>query len=217
MFKIMIALFYIILSVNSFAYEVKFIENEWKVLSFDNIKTHKINFLIDRLEVVVSKSAAPLIYKFEKPLNVKKVELQTRIQGYINFDGKEGDKNVDDAYLRVGLIIKGNKTLNFFQRAVAPRWVKALYEVGQGDDGVDKILFLTSFERSELFHTSRSHDNQSYYEEIFAFKRSGNTINGIFDLPESVKIIGLWLSSDGDDTLSQFSINIKSLQFFDEI
>lgn len=214
MFRIMIALNYIFLSVDCFAYEVKFIENNWKVLSFDNIKTHKINFLIDRLEVLVDESAAPLIYKFEKPLNVKKIELLAGIQGQINFGGKEGDKSVDDAYLRLGLIIKGDKKLNFFQRAISPRWVKELYEVGQSHDGVDKILFLTSFEQAELFSTKRSHDNESFYDEVFAFKRSGDFISGVYELPEAVSIIGLWLSSDGDNTNSKFVLTLSKLYFY---
>jgi hypothetical protein len=194
--------------------------DNWKQLEYRNILPNKISTIIengDHLKISVFQSASPLIYKFENPKKIKSITLKAVLNsGGLNFNGvKQGDKNGDDFILRLGFVAKGNNQLNFFQKLTAPNWVMELYKLGDEKTGVDKIYFY-NLASSDITWAERIHPLSNLISEKIVGKIIDKKIEFKFDLDSSKEYLGVWISSDGDDTKSKYELQIDQLAI-DEI
>lgn len=189
--------------------------NHWKQFEFRSIKPNVVtttNQNGDHLKISVSESASPLIYKFEKSKKIKSISVEaTLLSGDLNLHGiSQGDSGADDFILRVGLVAKGNQQLNFLQKLVAPIWVKELHKLGKDSTGIEKIYFY-NVSSGDLSWQERTHPKTRLISEKIIKKIDGNKIEFTL-IPDTKKeYLGLWISSDGDDSKSSFEIQIDKI------
>lgn len=189
--------------------------NSWKQFEFRNIKPNAVTTVNqngDHLKISVSESASPLIYKFEKTKKIKSFTVEaTMLSGELKFHGiPQGELGADDFILRVGLVAKGNQQLNFLQKIVAPVWVKELHKLGKDSSGIEKIYFF-NLASENLSWKDRVHPRSKLIAEKIVKKIDGNKIQftALTDLEK--EYLGLWISSDGDDTKSSFELQIDKV------
>jgi hypothetical protein len=145
---------------------------------------------------------------------VQGIKVKGSINGLINLpeQGVQGEKTFDDFALRIGLVIKGDKRLNWFQRSVAPEWVLTLYGLAPKKVGIDQILFLAATQQDEKLDTQRAHPLSDLINEKFVWKLDQEgEFSFEVDLPESKDVLAVWLSSDGDDTDSVYQITYNEI------
>jgi len=188
----------------------------WKQLEYRNLKPNTISTIKDNgehLKISVSDSASPLIYKFEQAKKLKSFHIKaTILQGNLNFKNiKQGDKQADDFVLRVGLVAKGNRTLNLWHKISAPRWISELYKMAKDGEGIDKIYFY-NVASDNLNWNERVHPLSELISEKIVGKIVDNKIDVKVNLDGQKDYLGIWISSDGDDTKSKFEISIDEIQ-----
>jgi hypothetical protein len=188
----------------------------WKNLSYSSIPKHKsVEYKDTGLKIKINKSAMPLIYPFKQSKKIKSLT----VTGFAHSIPKlnkslQGSKGNDDYILRVGLVLKGKKTLNWFQKSVSPKWVTTLFSLAPKNQGVDKIEFYNIYQDKRLKNISRVHplgkglleDINVYYQASpgkFSFKKEFKNIKDV---------LAVWISTDGDDTGSKFEIEINEIK-----
>jgi hypothetical protein len=189
----------------------------WHVLTFRKITPNVVNFGAEGLKVAVKSSASPIIYKLPSVTEVETIRVQGRIKGGLKIDLskiKQGDKGHDDFVMRVGLVVPGEKKLNFFQRQIAPKWVLQLHALAPKNSGVDRIEFFNMYSDDRLKGQSRKHPLSDLLFENFVWSSPSSTkdFDVQYTLPKKLQAAAVWLSIDGDDTQSDYSIEITSLQ-----
>jgi|GEM_PF-862296 len=189
-------------------------EDKWKLLSYSSIPANVVTFKEEVMTLEVKNSASPIIYPLPQGLVIKSISLDLFIDGEISLDKvKQGQKGADDFRFRLGLVYEGEQTLNFFQRAVAPKWITEMHALAGKNQGVDKIIFFNTYQDSTLAGQSRVHPLSDLLIENFSLLVGDDkawqsiTIN---EVPKG-RVLGLWLSSDGDDTNSSYEIRLKKL------
>jgi hypothetical protein len=180
----------------------------WEVLSYKGIPENEVSSDSGKLIIKVNASAGPIIHPLPKSIVIKSLSVNARVIGEINTGNfVQGQKGADDFVFRIGLVLEGNKTLNFFQKAIAPSWIKKLHSLAKGSQGVDSIYFYNVVSQKELVGQSRSQENYS----IFLSSENKTFELNLKDLP-SRKVLALWISVDGDDTKSKFTTIIDSIR-----
>ena len=192
----------------------------WKELRFNSIPANKVTYDQSFLQIEVNQSASPLIYRFERIKNVDEVSLQLEISGQMNQDQFKKWKDFEeDSYLRVGLIATGSKRPSRLKLFFAPDWVKTLFSLAPEGVGLDQIHFFNVAVQSHLIGKRRNHAKSEYIsEEILIARENRQERISVQIRPTSpMKITGFWLSADGDDSRSNFSLKIKNFQFNENI
>lgn len=195
-------------------------KDQWQVLSYRKIPSHQIQFSSSGMEIKVNKSASPVIYPVSPVRIIKGVQVTGQIEGGLNIpQGKtQGTQGADDFVFRLGLVVKGNKKLSWIQRQVAADWVKQLFKLAPPDRGIEKIYFLNVVQQSSEKGKERIHPLSSLIEEKNVWELAFNkeikkqSFSWEYLLSQPLEIVALWISSDGDDTQSQFTLWIKNLQ-----
>ncbi|MCB0341800.1 MAG: hypothetical protein KDD59_06105 [Bdellovibrionales bacterium] len=194
--------------------------NGWQNLTYRKIPANKVVFDSEGLTIDVDKSASPLIYPLEKALAVNAVEVKLKIEGDLKFKQKmrQGQKKADDFRFRLGLVLKGENRLNFFQKAIAADWIKKLYSLAPEGVGIDKIYFLNLVDQTDLIGNTRQHPLSELISENMQWSIEHNESTEPFALKAKLDgphdVLAIWLSSDGDDTLSKYKVNVKSISLF---
>lgn len=207
----------ILISSPSFALDIPLQLNDenWQSLHYKNIDPNVITQKEQGFEIQVNNSASPLIYVFVQPLLIQNIKVSGSMGDLptIPADLTQGDKNADDFPFRIGLVLAGDKTLNFAQKLIAPNWVKTLYALAPKGYGIDHIAFLNLANPEEISWQSRDHPASKglFNETIVAHIQPHEDFELKHDLPQSSEVIALWISADGDDTHSSFSLNLKSI------
>jgi hypothetical protein len=187
----------------------------WEVLSYKGIPENEVSSDSGKLIIKVNASAGPIIHPLPKSIVIKSLSVNARVIGEINTGNfVQGQKGADDFVFRIGLVLEGNKTLNFFQKAIAPSWIKKLHSLAKGSQGVDSIYFYNVVSQKELVGQSRSHPLSKLLKEnysIFLSSENKTFELNLKDLP-SRKVLALWISVDGDDTKSKFTTIIDSIR-----
>lgn len=187
----------------------------WNVLAYKKIPPHRVQFSETGLHVDVKKSAAPVIYKLPKEMKVSELEVTGRIEGVLKLSGRQGEKKQDDFLLRVGLVVRGDKKLNFIQRRLAPRWVLELHQLAPEGGGVDRIEFFNVVSDPALQGRSRRHPLSDLLVENFIWTDADIKDDGAFSFRTAIKktldVVAVWISIDGDDTGSEYKVNLTSL------
>lgn len=192
---------------------LSFDENDFENLSFSSLEPNQYTFTDERLTISVDGSASPLIYPIDAPRKFQKLRFTAKKTGVLNLkSSQQGSEANDDFALKVGLVFEGNKTLNFFQRAVAASWITTLHDLAPEGTGISKIHFYSIFQDESLANTSRQHPlSDLLHEEYVGKPDESGYINVSIDIKEDKKVLAVWISADGDDTESRYQIELNSL------
>ncbi len=184
----------------------------WQNLEFRNIKPNKVEFGASGLTVKVDHSASPLIYPLPQTLSVRKIHAELEIEGELK---ELTEEFPEDAYLRIGLVSPGSRQLGFFERQMAPLWIKRLFALAPKNSGIDKIYFYNLTHREQWVGKSRTFPKSKdlLFETIVAAKPKGQR-QMVFEhrLKEALSTSALWISIDGDNSQSTFNIRIRKLE-----
>jgi len=194
-------------------------EQYWQTLEYNNIRTNTVTELEQGLQIQVDASASPLIYVFDQPQTIQQVSVKGMMGRLpaIPSGLKQGEKGADDFPFRLGLVLEGDKTLNFAQKLIAAQWVKILFSLAPEEAGIDQIMFLNlaNAGKAANFEIQREHpDSKGLYTETIVKQVSADE-KFYFDytLAMPVKVIALWISSDGDDTGASYSLTVNSISY----
>lgn len=191
--------------------------NQWQVLKYNNLPSHKVVFTDSGLLVDVKSSASPLVYPLKSTTPVNKIRVSGTIEKKIIFKNLQGSKNNDDFALRIGLVVKGKQTLSFAKKLVAPSWVKSLFALAPKGTGVDHIYFLNAAQDENAHGKIRNHPLSKLIKEnnkwLLKFDKNGIAkFDFSTELPSPKKTLAIWISIDGDDTKSNFKTKITNLK-----
>lgn len=186
----------------------------WQSLSYDKIQPNKIEFKTTGLSIQVKSSASPLIYPLPNPRKIRGFKARLLIRGEMNASAGAWE---EDSYLRFGFVTAGSRRLNFFEKLTAAKWVKKLFELAPSGSGIDKIYFYCIGTGKMILGARRVHPQSKLMEEsIIANKHAGpEPLLVSYSFPEAREVAALWLATDGDDTQSEFTVEIQSLELIE--
>lgn len=190
---------------------------DWQVLEYSNLKPNQVTFSDSGMTVSVNHSASPIIYPFPETRTIRQIELEGSISNLIELSGGiQGNKGNDDFSLKVGLVVKGDKTLGSLQRMFSPKWVKTLFDLAPAGTGLDHIHFLSAVQFPELVgkHSSTQDSDLFYDEYIWLIDKPGE-FKLKHQLEESLSVIAIWISIDGDDSQSKYTTVINKITVSD--
>ncbi len=195
----------------SFAYNLDLSTNKWKIVNYSKIPSNEITNIDNSLQITVNNSSSALVFPFKEPISIKSLFIKAKLEGNINYHNLQpGNEGADDFPLRVGLILKGDNTLNIFQKALAPRWLIELDTIANKKGGFDKIHSFVFYTETPPFK-SRSHPLSSHFYEELATRF--NNLKAEYTTSINLKdAIGIWMSADGDDTKSSFKVTVEAIQ-----
>ena len=193
----------------SLAETVIFDKPKWSVLAFNKIPQNQVTFTEGQLEVKVDKSAGPLVYKLDAPLLVSDFVLKGELSGAKIPEKSSFD---EDSVLRFGLVVTGDKKLTAAKRLFAADWIIKLFSLAPKGTGLDKIYFFNSTDREGLVGKNRPHPKSELISEevIKVIDRQGQ-FEISHNLAKPLEAAAIWLSIDGDDTKSAFTIKLKEI------
>ncbi|MBT8086873.1 MAG: hypothetical protein KJO46_02505 [Gammaproteobacteria bacterium] len=191
----------------------------WEPLTFSSIEPNRVAIDNGALRISVQSSASPLVHRLEKPTRITGISVAASWSGRLELaeGATQGEKGADDFVLKFGIVEAGDQTLNWLQRRIAASWIKRLYSLAPRGTGVRRINFLSTTQQPELLGTRRTHPLNGLLQEerITLLKRPGAfAMTHRFDEP--VDVLGLWISSDGDDTGSSFDLVITRIELHGE-
>lgn len=185
----------------------------WKQIPYGSTPTHTLSSE-KGLKIEVEKSASALVYQFEAPKKIKSIEIELTQKGSIDYKEKKmGEKGGDDFPLRLGLVMSGTKKLSWSQKLIAPGWVKELYKLAPKNSGLDRVYYFVIAQEKPRY-SKRFHP----FSELLEEEVVGVIRDGVFKAsltPPEGEVLGFWLSSDGDDTKSSFTLTINKLVIHD--
>lgn len=186
----------------------------WQVLEFRRIAPHRIRFSAAGLEMKVESSAMPVIYPLPKAARVAAVRVKGRVAGTLRLPpGRQGEPGFDDYAFRIGLVAPGERTLNFVQRPLAAPWVRRLFDLAPPGGGISRIHFLNVGAAGEPVGRRRQHPSSDLLEEqVVAALPADGRLDFTHTLERPLDTIALWLSSDGDDTASSFTVLVEEIE-----
>ncbi|MEM9401309.1 MAG: hypothetical protein AAGA44_02340 [Pseudomonadota bacterium] len=186
----------------------------WTVLSFSSIPPNEVSVVDGALSIKVRASASPLIYGFDTPTTLTAITVVGEWQGELRIpDGVvQGDKGADDFVLKFGVVEAGDRRLNFFQRRIAADWIKQLFKLAPKDSGVERINFLSTTQQADQLNNRRTHPlSDLLYEARILHLAEPGRFTMSYEFAEPVETLGLWISTDGDDTGSNFDLRLESI------
>lgn len=196
--------------------KISFQEDSWISLNFRGIPQHSITYSPQKMTIEVRSSASPLIYSLESFPSLSQISVKGRVSQLVKVSPseKQGDENLDDFNLRVGLVLLGENTLRWYQRATAPGWVKQMFDLAPSGQGIDHIYFLNAVLSPQKLNQTRTHPLSEYIREENAWlmNQTGEfSYTHSFETPQ--KIGALWISVDGDDTQSDFDLDFTEISY----
>ncbi len=192
----------------------------WQTLVYKNIPANTVRqgTTDTSIEIEVNASASPLIYVFDRPQTMESISVNGEIIGElpdIPAGLQQGAPGADDFAFRIGLVIAGDKRLNFVQRLIATDWVTTLYGLAPKGEGIDHVRFLNLANPGSITWQQRTHpDSKGLFVETIAGRMiSDGRFELSYRLPVAQRILALWISSDGDDTDSKYIVRLNSIQY----
>ena len=179
-------------------------------IEFKRIKQSRYSFHDQQLQVDVEGSASFLMKSFDSVRKVRQVSFKWQNTGVLKIKDAqhEEQKQGDDAVFKLGLLLEGSDS---FSNPFVPAWVKR----------VDGLLKYPSEDMIYLVADSKHVPGQRwanpYNKRVTMIAidsvddaQSWQQSSYYFDTP--VNVVGLWLMSDGDNTASSFTVNIKDIK-----
>jgi hypothetical protein len=187
---------------------------KWQVLQYSSLPPHRIRFSQAGLEMRVEGSAMPLIYPLASRMRVSHLRVKGRVDGSLRLPpGRQGEKNFDDYVFRIGLVEPGERTLNFVQRQFAAAWVRKLFELAPKGTGISKIHFFNVGADKAHIGRQREHPlSDLIVEKVLAVPQADGRFDFVHTLDRPLETIAVWLSSDGDDTASKFTVLVERIE-----
>ena len=190
----------------------------WQLLEYNRLPPNRVEFTEQGMRVHVDRSASPIIYPLPAPRQVKRISISGRLDGLLDVEPRlQGQQGEDDFSLKLGLVVSGDKTLNFLQRLVSADWVRRLHDIAPEGSGIDRVLFLNAVQSEPLLGQTRRHPLSSLLHEryVWLIDRSG-PFRLDYELDQATEVVAVWLSIDGDDSQSRYSMLIEDLRLHGE-
>ncbi len=190
-------------------------QGNWKLDAYSKISPNSVSFSQKGISIKVNNSAGPLLYYFDHPIKLKQIKIAGEFKGLPTFldYSLQGEKGYDDYPLRVGLILDGDKKLSIVQKVFSPEWIKRLYNNISPERGIDYIQFYNVTQNPSQVGKSRIHPlSDLLHENFFAYLKERGLFSYDIKTDVSQNVSGIWISSDGDDTHSQYEVDISNLQ-----
>lgn len=194
---------------------IDFNSDKWQALEYSSLPPHKIQFLSNKMFITVFGSASPLIYPMANdPQAITKISIKGHVDQLVQIakPDQQGKKGFDDFNLRVGLVLLGSTKLSWLKRTVAPKWVRKMFDLAPKNQGIDHIYFLNAVLSPLLLNQKRTHPLSEYIKEEYVWlmdKTGAFSYSKEFQKPQWTG--ALWVSVDGDDTKSNFQIEIQEI------
>lgn len=167
------------------------------------------------LVVTVKKSASPLFFKMSETKKIKGFKITGEFRGLPKFNDitLQGKKGSDDYPLRIGFVIPGKKTLSGLYKLVAAQWVKRIYGLLPQGAGLDHVEFFNVSQNAAELGIKRTHYSSDLLKEnIIAIQKAPGTFSVEHSLKEPIDALAIWISIDGDDTLSDYSVVLSTIE-----
>lgn len=189
--------------------------DKWQIDKYSGIPANQVSFSAAGLEVKVKESSNPMIYPLAPKTQISAFRIAGEFRGLPKFTepSRQGEKGFDDYPLRVGLILPGDKTLSGVKKLFAPGWVKNLYAKIPEGTGLDHVHFYNITQNPAQVGIARVHPGSDLIQEEFIEKVSAPgpfTIE--YKLKKPIEALALWLSIDGDDSKSEYSVLISQFE-----
>lgn len=188
---------------------------DWKIEKYSNIKSNEISFSDIGMLVKISSSASPIVFKLESKVIVTDFKVRGEFHGLPQFKdvAKQGQINQDDYALRIGFIVPGEHRLNGLKKMLAASWVRHLYEQVPNGMGLDRVQFYDITQNREQVGKSRVHPlSDLIHEEFFDSVGKAGVFKFEYKLKQPIEAVAIWISIDGDDTQSEYSVLISSIE-----
>jgi hypothetical protein len=188
---------------------VSFHEEKPKSIIFDHGKPTEYEIGRYEIKAEVANSSSALFLPFKEITTIQHFCFLWRESGKLNISPGQAlsSKEVDDAYVRLGFLISGAPSfLPFF----APTWIKNLTRLTSLSS--DRMLsFLASIELSKTLVWPSPY-SKSITNQIIPWQTRKDGWKYFFHKFErSQSVIGLWIQSDGDNTVSNFTAWIRDI------
>jgi hypothetical protein len=156
----------------------------------------------------------PVIYPLRFPMAVGAVRVKGRIEGALRVPPeRQGEAKFDDYSFRFGLVEAGERTLNIFERQLAAAWVKKLFELAPKGGGISHIHFFNlGTDRSQIGRERQHPLSDLILEKVVAVPGPDGRFELVHALDPPLQTIAVWLSSDGDDTGSKFTVLVEEIE-----
>lgn len=186
----------------------------WQILQFRSIPPHHVRFTKTGLEIRVERSAMPVIYPLPSCIAVKSVRVKGRIEGALRVPPeRQGEKGFDDYAFRIGLVEAGDRTLNVFERQFAAPWVRKLFDLAPRGGGISHIHFFNlGTDRSQIGRERQHPLSDLILERVVALPAPDGRFELVHTLNPPLQTLAVWLSSDGDDTGSSFTVLVEEIE-----
>jgi len=181
-----------------------------KHLKFKGLKSTVYQVNADGIEIKVDGSASALIIAFDKPVTLNHFSFKWKKTGILKVrsSNQEASKKGDDAYFRFGLLQHSKKPLVPF---FAPSWVKAVSKFLKLPS--DKLIYyFVGAQHNPGTEWSSPYNSDIKNRSVMSKKGKDGYLTVSVTLLKPIKLSGLWLMSDGDNTNSNFSLTVKELR-----
>mgnify|MGYP001172727006 CR=1 FL=1 len=187
---------------------------KWQVLQFRRLPPHHIRFSKTGLEMIVAASAMPVIYPLPSPMSVSTVRVRGRIEGTLRVPPeRQGEAHFDDYAFRIGLVEAGTRTLGFVERPFAAAWVRKLFDLAPKGSGISHIHFFNlGTDRSQIGRGRQHPLSDLILEKVVAVPAPDGRFELVHTLDPPLQTLAVWLSSDGDDTGSKFTVLVEEIE-----
>lgn len=185
----------------------------WQTLAYRGIPPNRVEVTGQGMAIHVNRSAGPVVWPLDQPRSVSRLHVRGTVIGSLQTTaGRQGQKGADDFVLRVGLVESGSRRPGFMERRFAAEWVRRLFAMAPAGDGIGRIRFFNLGLSASQIGWARTHPlSDLLYESVVAVPDE----HGAFTFTVPVggpPVLGIWLSADGDDTQSTFSVWIEALE-----
>jgi hypothetical protein len=194
-------------------------DDGWQVLSYRGIPAHEVGFSEAGVTIQVKRSAAPVIYPLASPMMVEAVRARGRIRGTLNVSpDRRGQTGSDDYALRLGLVQVGQRRPGFLERRFAPPWLRTLFGLAPPGAGISRVQFFNvGVSRAQLGQSRQHPSSELLHERIVAIPRTDGGFAFEVQLDSAVEVAAVWISADGDDTRSIFTLIVEGIELEGEM
>ncbi len=189
--------------------------SSWQQEAFSKKTSNQFSVENGALLVSVRKSASPLFFKMPEAKKIKGFKIVGEFKGLPTFKdvGLQGKKGSDDYPLRIGFVVPGKKTLSGLYKLVAAQWVKRIYGLLPVGSGLDRIEFFNISQNANELGVKRTHYSSDLLNEtIVAIQKNPGAFSVEHSLKEPIDTIAIWISIDGDDTLSDYGVLLSAIE-----
>lgn len=182
---------------------------KWIDLPYSGKPRNEVTHSASGLKVGVKQSSSPLFFPLGETMKLRGVKVRGSLSGLPVLGA--GGIEADDYALRLGLVTEGTRKLTWFDRWLAPGWLKRLSELAP-ENGVGRIVFL-KLAQTEDAGTIRLHPKDESLEERVVLRVSKpGPFAFDYTLPEPLQVVAIWIQADGDDTKSSYELSLTSVE-----